>query len=314
MNERVDSRKVGWFVGLTFLVSWLFIGTYVLLGGRWNSAYAPLVGAVYMFMPGTAAVVVQRGLYKRPIGELMGGRFRLNRWFVVAWLGPPGVALAALGLSLLMPGATFTTSIEPALERFAAMMPPDRRAYAREQAASLPLHPFWMVLLGGLIAGPTINAVAGFGEELGWRGFLQRELAPLGFWRACFVIGVIWGIWHAPIILLGHNYPQHPRIGVALMTLLTVLLSPLFAAVAMRAKSVVAAAVFHGSFNASAGLPLLVVAGGNDLTTGVSGLAGLIVLATINVALFVRGRPTTCVLPGAEHGTHRPPNEPGITG
>ncbi len=31
---------------------------------------------------------------------------------------------------------------------------------------------FWLMLAQGIIAGPTINAVAAFGGELGWRGFL----------------------------------------------------------------------------------------------------------------------------------------------
>jgi hypothetical protein len=43
---------------------------------------------------------------------------------------------------------------------------------------------FWLALGQGLIAGATINAVAGFGEELGWRGFLYRELSFLGFWKS----------------------------------------------------------------------------------------------------------------------------------
>ena len=54
------------------------------------------------------------------------------------------------------------------------------------------IHPIWIGLVLALIAGPTINAIAGFGEELGWRGFLQKEFSYMGFWKSSAVIGVIY--------------------------------------------------------------------------------------------------------------------------
>lgn len=102
-----------------------------------------------------------------------------------------------------------------------------------------------------------------------------------------------WGFWHAPLILQGHNYPQHPWAGVFMMTAMTVLLSPLMGYVTLKANSVIAAAIFHGTFNATFGLAILVVKGGNDRTVGVTGLAGLITLLVANVVLllFIRHRP-----------------------
>jgi len=132
-----------------------------------------------------------------------------------------------------------------------------------------------------LLLGPTVNALFGFGEELGWRGLLQRELAPMGFWRASLAIGLVWGLWHAPLILLGHNYPQHPQLGVGLMVLWCVLLAVPFSYVRVKSRSVVAVAILHGVLNASAGLPLMLTSGGSDLTIGVTGAAGMIALAGV---------------------------------
>jgi hypothetical protein len=55
------------------------------------------------------------------------------------------------------------------------------------------------------------------------------------------------------------------------MTVLTVLLSPVLGSITLRANSVPAAAIFHGTFNATAGLALLVITGGSDLIGGVTG-------------------------------------------
>jgi membrane protease YdiL (CAAX protease family) len=87
---------------------------------------------------------------------------------------------------------------------------PEQIEEIKAQAAAFPVHPLWIAVLQALIAGVTINAVSGFGEELGWRGFLQRELVHLGFWKSSICVGLIWGLWHAPLILQGHNHPSHP--------------------------------------------------------------------------------------------------------
>ena len=67
------------------------------------------------------------------------------------------------------------------------------------------------------VAAPLINTLLALGEELGWRGLLLPELLPLGQRRAILLSGVIWGFWHAPVILQGHNYPSQPVLGVFLM-------------------------------------------------------------------------------------------------
>ncbi len=297
----LNLQKVFLFLGLTFGGSWLVAGIFYLLGGRVQSLLALPVLLVFMFMPMTMAIVVQKLVYRQPLAEPLGISFKLNRWFLVAWLLPVFFALGALGTGLLLPGVEYTPDLSGLFEQLAKTLPPEQVELARQKVATLPIHVFWISLLSGLVAGPTINAVAGFGEELGWRGLLQRELAPLGFWKSSLLIGLFWGLWHAPIIAQGYNYPQHPMAGVLMMTMLTVLMAPLFSYVRLRANSVIAAAIMHGSINASGGLAILVIRGGDDLTVGVTGLAGLVVLAAMNLCLLA-ARPATLAPPVAQRG------------
>lgn len=276
-------KKVAIFVGLTFFVSWLMAALFAAFGGKLDTPVAVVVIIAYMFVPMTIVIVVQKLIYKEPIKAPMGISFRLNLWFLVAWLLPPIIAFVTLGVSLLFPGVEYS----PEMEGIRSILTPEQFEKMQSQFSLIPIHPFWVGLLAGLVAGVTINAVAGFGEELGWRGFLQRELGFLGFWKSSAVIGFIWGIWHAPIILQGHNYPQHPVAGVLMMTAFTLLLAPIFSYVRLKAKSVIAVAILHGSLNATAGLSIMVVKGGSDLTIGVTGLAGFIVLAIANIGIFV---------------------------
>lgn len=197
------------------------------------------------------------------------------------------IALASLGVSVLFPGVSFSWGMEDLYAKIGNNLSPEQIAVMKQQAAALPLHPFFLSLIQALIAGITINAFFGFGEELGWRGLLQQETARLGFWRSAFLIGLVWGVWHAPIIIQGYNYPQFPVAGLLLMTVWTMLLAPIFSYVRLRAGSVIAAAIIHGSLNASVGLSFMLIKGGNDLLTGEMGLAGFIVLALVNLFIFL---------------------------
>lgn len=286
----IKIRKAGLFTVLTFLVSYFLIRLYSSLGGTWTFPGSLIISVIYMFVPATVAIFVQRKIYGIPLKAAFGISFRINRWFLVAWLFPLILAAGAIGVSLLHPGIEYAPELEAIYERFEGMLSSEQVDQMRAQVADLPIHPFWIVLLQGLVAGITINAAVALGEELGWRGFLHQELTYLGFWKSSTLIGIIWGLWHFPLILKGHNYPQHPVAGVAMMTLFCVLLSPLFAYVRIRANSVVAAAVMHGSLNATGGLAILPIRGGNDLTVGITGLAGLIVLVLANLALFAYDR------------------------
>lgn len=278
-------RRAALFVGLTYFLSYSLANLYLALGGKWVQPGSTIIALAYMFIPMIVAIAVQKFIYNEPLRGPLGISFRFNRWFLVAWLLPPLIAFASLGVSLLFPGVEYTPGLEGMYERFQSTLTREQMEEMRSQASSLPVHPVWIGLVQGLVAGITVNAVAGFGEELGWRGLLHKELSYLGFWKSSAVIGLIWGLWHAPIVLQGHNYPQHPVAGVGMMTVFTLLLAPLFTYIRLKARSVIATAILHGTLNGTSGLALLVIRGGDDLTVGVTGLAGFIALALAVIAL-----------------------------
>src|SRR5215203_5306059 len=88
---------------------------------------------------------------------------------------------------------------------------------------------FVAMLLQGIIGGSILTLPIMFGEEFGWRGLMLTETRRLGFFKANAFIGLVWGIWHLPIILMGHNYPHHPHLGIVMMCLFTISIAPLFA-------------------------------------------------------------------------------------
>jgi membrane protease YdiL (CAAX protease family) len=248
-----------------------------------------ILSPFYMFITFVATILTCLA-YRIPLGSL-ALLAKPNRWFLAAWLLPALLSIVTLGVSLLLPGVDYSPSME-GVSRYYSVSP----SVAPEQFALLGLPPLISVLLLGLIAGPTINALFAFGEEIGWRGFLHRELAHLGFWKLSCVTGFIWGLWHAPLILHGLNYPQHPVEGLGMMIVFTTLLSPLLSYIRIRTKSVVGAAITHGTVNAVAGISVAFAIGGSDLIVGLTGLSGFIVLSIVNLVLFRASRLPSSVL------------------
>jgi membrane protease YdiL (CAAX protease family) len=118
------------------------------------------------------------------------------------------------------------------------------RALALPGASS----PVLLVLAGAqtVLLTPLLALLVFFGEEYGWRGYLQSELMKLGRIRGALLVGLIWGAWHWPILLMGANYPGHPLLGVLLNTLNTIGLAVILGYAVLKSGSVLLVAYLHG--------------------------------------------------------------------
>src|SRR6185369_3706733 len=103
------------------------------------------------------------------------------------------------------------------------------------------------MLAQGLTLGVLITTLFAFGEEFGWTGYLLVQLLPLGRWRAAVVYGLIWGLWHAPVIAGGFNYPGYPVLGVVMMCVLTAAFALSHTALRLRFDSVWLTSFFHAN-------------------------------------------------------------------
>ncbi len=141
----------------------------------------------------------------------------------------------------------------------------------------------------------VVSSMAAFGEELGWRGWLLPNLLPLGTGPALLGTGVAWGLWHAPIILLGYNYGRTDLLGVLLMTGWCVLLGIVIGWLRLRSASVWPAVVAHGAVNGSTSAFLILVAAGADESVvwgTLLGWPGWILLAVVSAVLVLTGQLT----------------------
>ncbi len=279
-------NKTTSFLILVFAISYSMVGIFTLLGGELKTTSGLIIAIAYMFTPTLSVLIVEKFIHKEKIKPL-GISFKINKWFIVAWLITPVIGFGTFAISLLFPEVSYSPDMSGIMKQFESTMTPEQMEQMKNSMETLPIHPVFITLFEGLFAGITVNAIAGFGEELGWRGFLLHKFRNMSFFKGSVLIGFIWGIWHAPIILLGHNYPQHPQFGVIMMIIWCILLTPLFNYIRIKSKSVIAASIMHGTLNGTAGIALLLVKGGNDLSVGITGLAGFIALALSIFGVFI---------------------------
>jgi len=118
--------------------------------------------------------------------------------------------------------------------------------------ANLPSAALMLIIaLNTVIIGPFLGLIIAFGEEYGWRGYLQTELTRLGRIRGVFLLGVIWGIWHWPVIWMGYNYPGQPILGSIAMVVVCIILAYFFAYTVFKSNGIWAAAYLHALNNQS---------------------------------------------------------------
>lgn len=268
-----DKGRLGLFVGILVVFA---VGLHLI--ARVAEITPIALAPAYMFSPMIAGLVVciRRGV---PLAAAGVQRGRI-RWLIVAALTALPLIGLTLALAVAVPGIGFDSTVNPT------------------PGLELPSGVLGVLATFGLVLGlgTTVNAIFAFGEEFGWRGYLLWELAPWGFWKASFAIGTLWGLWHAPIIVAGYNYPNFPAIGVIAMTIACLSFSPVYTYLVIRAESVIAAALLHGVFNGSAGLVIayVVVDGAvlSELVASPVGAAGVIAFGLAATGIAMSGPPS----------------------
>lgn len=251
-----------------------------------------LIALLFMPSPLVAALVAERRFVRGRVALPA----RSARAVLVFLLAPVLAALGAVVLLLLamlllgnaaqlVPGTVATTQ-EQVADGAAVLLGP-----AAVDAAGTPPPPVLLLLAGlwgAVVAGWTVNGLFAFGEEYGWRGLLWEALRSRGPVVANLLIGVAWGLWHAPLILQGYNYPGSPLLGVGMMVVFCTAMSAVLTGLRELTAGVLPAAAAHGAFNAAAPLLLILVPGTQPVLTGPVGLLMALALLVVAGLLWAR--------------------------
>ena len=191
-----STKGVVAFLVICFGVAWLGIAAAAMLG---LSLVNPLVQlGTAAFTPAVAAIIVRRWITREGFADA-GLRPRLrSAWssYLLAWLGPPVVAAAAIGLAAVV----------------------GRSRPDLSPLALVPGLPAWVsVGLLVLVAVPVLTPLY-WGEEFGWTGYLRTRLFSGRAAPSILGTGVAWAVWHFPLAFVGYIHFADLALGLLVWT------------------------------------------------------------------------------------------------
>ena len=242
----------------------------------------------WAFLPGTfapalAALVVRKWVAREGFRD---AGLRLNLWrewryYLIAWLLPLLVAVVVTTLAVLLGLGQPDFS----LQRFLAQAFPGVANHA------VPGWVWCVLPFQFLIAALFATAIL-WGEEFGWRGYLQLRLFPERPLLSAVVTGLIWGAWHYPLNLRGYNYPDHRLLGLIVFPVGTVMLSIIFGWLRLRSGSIWPVCLAHAATNAVGGslLMMLFLGGPNWICLSYLGVLAWIPLGALCAWIVLTGQ------------------------
>lgn len=298
---RLDLARLVIFVVVAFGGAWLVCLPLLLHPTTSPAWLIKIIPLVMMYTPALGVLVavrLWRGRSSRSarhtpsLGLRFGGSFRRCLPYLIAGL----VIFMLIGLLAPFVGAAFGL-VHLDLVHFSGYAERLHTTLARVPGAKLPDIPIVVLVIIQLgqipIASIIPNGLLTFGEEIGWRGFLLPRLLPLGQWPALLIMGVIWGLWHTPLLLLGLNYPGYGLLSIPLMIGFTVITGILLGWLRLSSGSIWPTVIAHGAANATPGAMGLFMQAGTSYSpalAGIAGVTGWIIPALVIVALMIMRR------------------------
>jgi len=270
------------FIALTIVIAWIVFLLIPICGLTYGSGFSVVILAAAMFVPALGSIMTRlitkegfKNMYLRP-------HFKGHiKDYLLVYFGPTVLLLLSGALYFLI----FPGSFDPELTALNGMVASSGK---QGLTASSLLIAQVLIFVG---IGPIVNIIPTMGEELGWRGYLLPKLRMFVPDRTALVItGAIWGIWHLPVIVMGHNYGTaywgYPWLGILTMIVFCVALGIIEGYISIKLQSAIPAAMIHSTVNAGAALPIIFAKSGYNPLLGpaITGLIGglpFIVLAVI---------------------------------
>jgi uncharacterized protein len=258
-SKSTDVKAICLFYGVTFALGLSMSLPLWASGQGLRFPTARILLTVMMFAPATGVLVVRLFLPKSVIPFVQTTGLGIGNWprslgyWIFAWFGLTIIGLATPFVGAILGMFHLDLKNFSGYHHLLLQRPGGDAALAR-----FPVQTLVLIQLGSLLIAPGLNAMFAFGEEWGWRGFLLPKLLPLGQWPALLLTGALWGFWYSPVILLGYDYPSHPKFGILLMTIFCVIFGILLGWLRLATGSIWPAAIGHGALNAVGGFPYVV--------------------------------------------------------
>ena len=286
-QSAIDNRRLYIFLALTFVITYVIeIGIILPHTDDGNpDLLASVLKAAVMFVPAVCVLITRIATHEGFGDSYINPRFsKVNaKYYLLAWLLIPALIIVGAVIYYVIFANDFSAEMPYMVETYQKVgvnvTPEELRRTLISQSIT------------SIILAPVLNCITCFGEEWGWRGYLLPKLLKKhGTISAIIISGLIWGLWHAPIIVGGHNYgvryAGYPYLGLFAMCIFCIVIGIIFSYITIRTGSCIPAVVGHGALNGFASAAIAFSKDGGmpfigPACTGLIGGLPLIVLAAI---------------------------------
>lgn len=297
-NKKQDLKRILLYIVITFALTWLYaiFLIYPIANGESLSGIPAMatqfVVAAAMFCPAVGVVLtrlVTREGFKNPwLKPHIKGNAKT---YLLAWFGPAVLTFAGMAVYFLF----FPNNLDLSFSYFTATL---EATGAPLETLPMPIGTLMLVqCIQALFLAPILNFFTCFGEEWGWRGYLLPKMKNLLPTVPMLLInGIIWGLWHAPMTIIGHNYGigywGFPFTGIAMMCVFCTVLGIFLSYVTLKTSSCIPAVLAHGAINGIAAIGMYFTYDGGNPFVGPAptGIIGMIpfILAAIPMVVYLK--------------------------
>lgn len=290
-EKKLNRKRIIIYLVLTFVLT--YAAEILIIAPLWGSTdmtealLAQNLTATVMMIP-ALSVVITRLATKEGFhisGLYLACSIKKNwKYFLLVWFGSALMILFGAVLYFVI----FPSQFDPDMGYLSAILWSQMQVeITKEELMTTMVLQF----VTGILLSPFINAVNCFGEEWGWRGYLlPKMLKQFSVVPTLLICGVIWGLWHAPLTILGHNYgvgyPGFPFTGILMMCVFCIVIGIIFSYVTIKTQSCIPAVMGHGLINGFASIGVCFSSVENPYNvflgpapTGLIGLSGFAVIA-----------------------------------
>ncbi len=240
------------------LLSAAFIAGMLLAG-----QYGAFLAQGYMLLPAVAALLTRAFFDPQRFSD---ANLSIGRWtdYLKYWLLSLGISLLVFIVYTFLGAGYWDISGQAFLTRLAEQFTVAGQDLAEATPAGItPQVMLWLFFVGGLTTFNILpGLITGFGEEFGWRGLMFPRMYAIRPWVAFLVGGLIWYVWHLPLMLVApeQNDQQMRGILIPLLALGSVCTHTYLAYIYLKTRSVFVTALAHIAMNnAQASLSYLFV-------------------------------------------------------
>jgi len=236
MKRFLAGHPILTFLVITFALSSVFY-FLIIHTGKLGSGFG-LYHAGLMWCPGISALLTCR-ILNRKISTL-GWSWGKTKYQLKAWLVPALYGFIAYLIIWAFGWGGFYD-----------------KDFVRQAAGSFGWDPLpdWLVIplfviVRGIFGMVGVAAKA-LGEEIGWRGFLVPEMSRhMNFTQTSLVIGLIWAVWHFPVLLFAdYNSGTPAWYALSCFTVMVISVSLIFSWFRVKSNSLWTAVILHASHN-----------------------------------------------------------------